>query len=308
MIRKYLIFFVIYVLSFQAVEAQTVTEFREVVTYLADDARQGRETASKGLYEAQQYLAKELRKAGLDARYQEFKTPKGKCRNIVAWVQGASDEYIVVGAHLDHIGMRGRAIVMNGADDNASGSAMTLALARRFKAFERDQGIVPLPHSIMFVWFTGEEHGFWGSEYYVDHPILPGAKRGKKMPLFMLNLDMVGRLSGYSHVWKSDDDELPLSKILDDLFTRYPFAQKITFRDGSEDSDHYPFYKKGVPIVSLWTGFHQDYHRSTDDANKINYEGMVQVFECAYDLLLGVLYTNDRYDFVNELPLYKGPR
>ena len=305
MIWKCLISLVVSVLSFQAVEAQTVAEFREVITYLADDARQGRETASKGLYEAQQYIAKELRKAGFDARYQEFKTPYGKCRNIVAWVQGASDEYIVVGAHLDHIGMRLRQ-VMNGADDNASGSAMTLALARRFKAFERGQGIVPLPHSIVFVWFTGEEHGFWGSKYYVDYPILPGAKRGKQMPLFMLNLDMVGRLTGYSQDWKPK--ELPLSKILDDLFTRYPFAQKITFQDGSEDSDHYPFYKQGVPIVSLWTGFHQDYHRSTDDADKINYEGMVQVFECAYDLLLGVLYTNDRYDFVNELSLYKGPR
>jgi len=307
MIWKCLIAFVLCVVP-QCIEAQTVTEFREVVGYLADDAREGRETASKGLYAAQQYLAKELREAGFDARYQEIKTPKGKCRNLIAWVQGASDKYIVVGAHLDHIGMRGRQVVMNGADDNASGSAMVLALAKRFKEQERRQGIVPLPHSIVFIWFTGEEHGFWGSQYFVDHPILPGAKHGDTLPTFMLNLDMVGRLSGYSRVWKADN-QIPLSKILDDLFTRYPFAQRITYRDGSKDSDHYPFYKAGVPIVSLFTGLHQDYHRSTDDAKKIHYEGMVQVFQYAFDLLMGVLSTDENnYDFINELPVYEGSR
>jgi len=319
MILRYLLCLIFCMAAPRYIEGQTITEFREVVTYLADDERQGRDTASKGIYAAQQYIAKELRDYGFDARYQEFTTPKGKCRNIIAWVQGASDQYMVVGAHLDHVGVRGRTVVvdhkvvrrpvvLNGADDNASGSAMVLALAKRFKDEERRQGIVPLPHSIVFVWFTGEEHGFWGSQYFVDNPVLPNAVRGQKLPIFMLNLDMVGRLAGYGQVWKNEAP-VPLTKILDDLFTRYAFAQKITFRDGSDSSDHYPFHRKGIPIVMLHTGLHQDYHRSTDDADKIHYNGMVQIFECAFDLLMGVIYMDgNNYDFVNELPPYKESR
>ena len=244
-------------------QGQTVDELRDTVTYIASDECGGRKTASPGIYRAQQYVTEKLRDAGLDPRYQEFRMRGVKCRNIVASVQGYSNQYIVVGAHLDHIGTQRRR-VMNGADDNASGSAMALAMAIALHK-QQSTSLVPLRHSVVFVWFTGEEHGFWGSEYFVKNPLAPvhgELKTGISLPIFMLNLDMVGRLSGgYSDMGYPPTDPLPVVEILEHLYTRYDFGKKIVFLGEGANSDHYPFHQQGIPYVFLHTGLHADYHQ-----------------------------------------------
>lgn len=283
-------------------QGQTVDEMRDTVTYIASDECGGRETSSPGIYRAQQYVTKKLRDAGLDPRYQEFQMRGVKCRNIIASVQGCSNQYIVVGAHLDHIGTQRRR-VMNGADDNASGSAMALAMAI---ALHKQQSIslVPMRHSVVFVWFTGEEHGFWGSEYFVKNPLAPvqgDLKTGVSLPIFMLNLDMVGRLrGGYRDMEFPPIDPLPVVEILERLYTRYDFGKKIVFLGEGANSDHYPFHQQGIPYVFLHTGLHADYHRSTDDFDKINYEGMLKITHFAQDLIEAILNANEiEYDFIN---------
>jgi len=284
----------------------TVDEMQGTVTYIASDKCAGRQTASSGIYRAQQYVAGKLRDAGLDPRYQEFSVGGwGKCRNLVAFVQGASDKYIVIGAHIDHLGTQGRRQVMNGADDNASGSAVILAMAIDLNK-QQSTSLVPIRHSVVFVWFTGEEHGFWGSEYFAKNPLAPvqgKLKTGASLPIFMLNLDMVGRLrKGYRDVDEFFPPRKPMSvvRILESLYLRYDFGENIVYRDGGADSDHYPFYKRGVPYVLLHTGLHADYHRPTDDADKINYEGMLKVTHFAQDLIGAILNADEiEYDFIN---------
>jgi len=282
-------------------EGQTVGEMRETVTYIASDECAGRETGSKGLFRAQQYIAQELRDAGLDPRYQEVSSPQ-KCQNIVAFVQGASDKYIVVGAHLDHIGTQRRR-VMNGADDNASGSAAILAMAIDLHK-QQNTTLVPIRHSVVFVWFTGEEHGFWGSNWYAKNLLTPvngELKATETLPIFMLNLDMVGRLRwNFEQVAIPGDIELPVVDILERLYRRYDFGKHVVYRDGSADSDHWPFFQRGVPYVLLHTGLHPDYHESGDDTDKINYEGMLKVTHFAQDLLGAILNAGEpEYDFIN---------
>lgn len=290
-------------MGWSTAQGQTVAEMRDTVTYIASDECDGRETGTPGIYRAQQYVAGKLRDAGLDPRYQEFQINSwGKCRNLVVFVQGCSNKYIVVGAHIDHIGSPRRR-VMNGADDNASGSAMALAMAI---ALHKQQSIslVPIRHSVVFVWFTGEEHGFWGSEYFVKNPLAPvhgELKTGISLPIFMLNLDMVGRLHGsYRDMKFPPTDPLPVVEILERLYTRYDFGKNIVFLGEGANSDHYPFHQQGIPYVFLHTGLHADYHRSTDDADKINYEGMLKITHFAQDLIRAILNANVvEYDFIN---------
>lgn len=259
-------------------QAQTPDELQATVSYLASDELRGRDNNSEGIRKAQNYIVKELYIAGIPYKYQ--KVPMANCRNLVAWVKGSSDEYIVVGAHLDHIGaFRNR--IYNGADDNASGSAAILELAKRLS------DVKPI-RSIVFVWFTSEEDGYYGSKYFVKNPILPcgdSCKTCKKLPVFMLNLDMVGHLNKKLPrviQWKEIDP------LLLPLFERYEFAKRITYNNNFVSSDHVPFYNAGIPCVALHTGLTKEYHAVTDDADTLDYSGMVKVCHYAYDLILSV--------------------
>jgi Zn-dependent M28 family amino/carboxypeptidase len=161
--------------------------------------------------------------------------------------------------------------VINGADDNASGSAALLGLAKRLTE------IKPI-HTIVFVWFTGEERGLIGSRYYTEKP------HNGRLPVFMLNLDMIGHLS----------DEIPdrkvtqPDKVLAPLFEKYPFAERITFKGKRGASDHSPFLDKNVASIMLHTGLHKHYHRSTDDTDTLDYFGMAEVCDYAHDIILAV--------------------
>jgi Zn-dependent M28 family amino/carboxypeptidase len=191
---------------------------------------------------------------------------------------------IVVGAHLDHVGVGGSG-VYNGADDNASGSAATLGLAKRFA-----RGTKPCC-TIAFQWYTAEEDGLIGSRYYVNNPTLPKDEPSIKKHVFMLNLDMIGRLRKTGAI--IIDIDLP--PILKKLYVKYPFARGVTLIN-SYGSDQVSFQKAGVKEAFLHTGLHRDYHRTTDDADKINYKGMEEICDYAYDLINAVIGSEPNYN------------
>lgn len=228
--------------------------------------------------------------------------------NVVGILDGSDptlkNEVIVIGAHYDHLGRGGEGSLApregdlhHGADDNASGTAGLLELARSFSAQR------PRPRrTIVFIAFSGEEEGLLGSNYYVNHPILPLANT-----VAMINMDMIGRMKNKSLIiggvgtapeWRStveranllqgmtvtvdgSSDQPPPSSSLPMVVGangRTVVANDITKQflltlneDGFGPSDHSSFYAKQVPVLFLWTGTHEDYHKPSDTADKINY-------------------------------------
>jgi hypothetical protein len=212
-------------------------------------------------------------------------------RNVIMVLPGEDpilkNEYIVIGAHFDHLGMGGpgsssRAVdtiaVHHGADDNASGVAMMLELAQEFAETKGSH-----KRSIICIAFTGEEMGLLGSKYFADHPSVDLSKVNA-----MFNLDMVGRLNETRTLQISGAGTAEgLKKILysDNDTTKF----KIAFSDeGYGPSDHSSFYGKNIPVVYYSTGAHLDYHTPADTWDKINYTGMVEIssliFKTASDL------------------------
>lgn len=205
------------------------------------------------------------------------------------------DEYIVIGAHFDHLGWGGQnslytgePAIHNGADDNASGTSGVLELAEKFASI-KDK----LNRRIVFVSFSGEELGLLGSSYLVNHFPLPIEK-----DIAMINMDMIGRLNdkndlivygtGTSSKWKS---------LLDDK-NDYDF--KLTFNDeGFGPSDHSSFYGKKIPVLFFFTGTHSDYHKPSDDADKINSGGEEKVLKYVYDVALTIANMPGKPDYVS---------
>jgi hypothetical protein len=207
--------------------------------------------------------------------------------NIVGYLEGTSPtlkkQVIVVGAHMDHLGYGGPGSgslmpdvheIHNGADDNASGTAGLLELAEAF-ATRRD----PPARGLVFISFSGEELGTLGSSYYVNHPFVPLSHT-----IGMINMDMVGKLegreltvygTGTSPLW----DTVLSSADPDSLFSpkRVP--------DGFGPSDHSQFYAKDIPVLFFFTGTHNDYHKPSDDWDKLNYQGEEKVIKYVYRIV-----------------------
>lgn len=211
--------------------------------------------------------------------------------NVVALLPGADpklkNEYIVVGAHYDHIGFgyfgtrdsSTEGHVHNGADDNASGIALMLNLAARLAR----PGQRP-SRSIAFVAFTGEELGLYGSGHFVNHPPFPLASVKA-----MINLDMVGRLR---------DDRVTvgatgLAKELRNLVGRSARDLQVEIVPGGGRSDHASFQRKQIPALHIFTGIHSDYHRPSDDWEKLNIEGIVRIGDMALSLVKHLAETTD---------------
>jgi hypothetical protein len=222
---------------------------------------------------------------------------KATVKNVVGVLEGEgplADETIVVGAHYDHLGFGGSGSlapwtheIHNGADDNASGTATLLDVARRLAS-----GPNKPRRRIVFIAFTGEERGLWGSARYTREPRFPLEKT-----IAMFNLDMVGRLT---------DDKLMVygtgtAKEFDSLIERQ--AQEHGFKltkdpSGYGPSDHDRFYAKKIPVLHLFTGTHSDYHRPSDDAEKLNITGMRRVAEILVDLVQATDASEQRPTYV----------
>jgi hypothetical protein len=203
---------------------------------------------------------------------------RSKVRNVIGWIPGRdTTRTLVVGAHYDHLGYGGEGSLAPddqaphvGADDNASGTAAMLGLARRFGT-QAVRGALPV-HNLVFAAFTGEESGLLGSGHYVDDPLKP-----LETTETMLNMDMVGRLRDdrLSVMGVGTAKEFPeLVRATNETVGRFVLK---TSEDGYGPSDHASFYKREVPVLFLFTGAHVDYHKPTDTWDKINVSGLERI-------------------------------
>jgi len=210
-----------------------------------------------------------------------FVTGRNVCALLAAGAPDAVDEIVVVGAHHDHLGRGGafgslarsgeeRRQIHNGADDNASGTAGVLEVAAYLAARSGQ-----LRRSVLFLTFTGEERGLLGSRHFVEHPTVPLAK-----VVAMLNLDMIGRLGDRSAFVGGVKTSPAFRPILERRAAEVD--QKVIFGDGGRaPSDNASFYAKGLPVLFFFTGMHGDYHRPSDDADKIDLTGMEKMARLA---------------------------
>lgn len=202
-------------------------------------------------------------------KYKDF-----ECRNVVALLPGTDpklkDEVMVLSAHYDHMGIW-RGDIYNGADDNASGTAAILELARVLKK----QGT---RRSILFIAFDAEEKGLWGSRNWVEYPTVPLAKI-----VTHLNLDMVGRMRyDQMYILGADCSDPLLAMITEKAYD----AEITTTELGSyPGGDHWAFFRERIPSVMFFTGLHEDYHLPTDDTEKIDFDAMTKTLEMILEVV-----------------------
>lgn len=275
----------------RGLERVTIADLKRHCSTLASDAFEGREAGANGGKAAAAYLQTELRKlpgikpAGTSSWLQEFAPDY---RNVLAVLPGSdpvvSSEVIVIGAHYDHVG-RGNATnsngpfgyIHNGADDNASGTAALLELIDAFSSLN------PVPRrTLLFAFWDAEEVGLLGSYHWVRQPTRPLSD-----VKLTLNIDMLGRLrEGKLTVmgWRSASglrSRLQAVNPQGDL--QFLYTPTVI-----ADSDHYPFYAAGVPSIHFDSCKHDDYHRPSDDADKLNYDGLHRLTEMIFRLALAV--------------------
>jgi hypothetical protein len=262
------------------------------IKFLSADRLDGRLTGSPGADTAAAYLARRFEAVGLQPAaggwFQNFPIARDAPvaqhahvaglvgRNVIGVLPGRDpvlrNQAVIVGAHYDHLGLGGfgsldpdsTGQVHNGADDNASGAAMLIEIAQRLAA-------TPPARTVVFIAFSGEELGLLGSAYYVKQPVYP-----LSTTLAMVNLDMVGRLRQKRLIVYGSRSAREFPKLLDSLNWYAGFDHKAQ-GDGYGPSDQSSFYAAGRPVLHFFTDLHEDYHRTTDDWQKINVEGFGQV-------------------------------
>ncbi len=205
--------------------------------------------------------------------------------NVAGYIDNGAVTTVILGAHFDHLGYgedgnsmirTGEKLIHNGADDNASGTAALIELARMLKTSKAKN------NNYLFIAFSGEELGLFGSKYFTDNPTIDLTSATA-----MINMDMVGRLNDSSKVLTVGG--YGTSPFWGQLYGLYDMAHvkrtELNFKydsSGTGPSDHTSFYRKDIPVLFYFTGLHTDYHKPTDDADKINYSGTVQIVRHIY--------------------------
>jgi Zn-dependent M28 family amino/carboxypeptidase len=293
--------------------AKTITE-KELSEHLyiyASDEFEGRDTGEPGQKKAVEYIRNYYKSIGvkpgdlegdyfqemtLTMRARRGQEPKKvETENVVAIIEGSEkpDEYVVITAHLDHVGITDGEIY-NGADDDGSGTVALLEIAEAFKK-AADKGKGP-KRSVVFLHVTGEEKGLLGSAYYADNPIYP-----LENTIANLNVDMIGRIDDYhdnpDYVYLIGSDRLSteLHQISEDVNKQY-INLELDYKFNEEEdpnryyyrSDHYNFAKNNIPVIFYFNGVHADYHKTSDTVDKIHF-GKIQkisryIFLTAWEL------------------------
>jgi hypothetical protein len=229
-------------------------------------------------------------------------------KNVIALLPGKGNlahEYVVIGAHYDHLGRGGAGSfnpganeIHNGADDNASGTAAMLELAEHFAKKGSDG------RSIIFAGFTAEEIGLIGSAHFVAHPPVPLPRIA-----YMVNLDMVGRIRNDILYIGGHGTAAGFDRIIARADEKSPLRFKSFGKGGFGPSDHMSFAMKKIPVLFLHSGQHRDYHRPSDDADKVNYEGLEQAVGFAADVVDDLLtHAKEQYvDASDAHSMFNGP-
>jgi aminopeptidase YwaD len=224
--------------------------------------------------------------------------------NVVGFLEGGDtklkDEVIVIGAHFDHLGYGGEGsgslrpdtiAIHNGADDNASGTAGLLELAQYF-ASRNDE----LKRSLLFIGFSAEELGLLGSAHFVKNPTVP-----LERIVTMLNMDMIGRLNNRTLIVYGIGTSPGFEALVNSHNSDSLFVLKLN-RDGFGPSDHSSFYAKQIPVFHFFTDLHSDYHRPSDDWDRVNYEGMADVVRYVKAIALDLNRADARPPYVAVEP------
>jgi len=276
-----------YVLNAQTGSNQLKQTLEKHVYTLASDSLKGRMAGSEESRLAADYIITQLEEIGLKVEVQNFSRSGLSMENLIATIEGSDpqlkDEWIVIGAHYDHIGISGNPktptddVINNGADDNASGVATIIELARMFKGMEGE-----LKRSIMFIAFDGEEQGLWGSSYFVSDPPIPLEKI-----TVMFSLDMVGYLqtSGWLKYEGTGTIEKFNKLIADNTSADFKVKYKKFETSMMGATDTQPFAISRVPTLYVSTGLLSPYHKPADEADGIDYNGLVSVTNHVLDVV-----------------------
>lgn len=287
-------------LAAQAVSAQNISEkkLHKHVSYLASDKLKGRGTGTEEERKAADYIAKQFKKIGLAPKgsngtflyhftFKKSSDPHGNVaenapqvnsQNVAAYLDNGAEYTIVIGAHYDHLGLgqdhnsleaNPEGKIHNGADDNASGTAGVIELARYFA-----QNGIKEQHNFLFLCFSGEELGLIGSKKFTENATIDLSKVS-----FMVNMDMIGRLNTEKRIMVGGVGTAPdfvpaVNSLKSDLTVKLDSA-------GIGPSDHTSFYLKNIPVLFFFTGQHSDYHKPSDDVEKVNIAGEIQVLQFA---------------------------
>ncbi|MDB5603392.1 MAG: peptidase [Bradyrhizobium sp.] len=211
----------------------------------------------------------------------DLKRETKRVHNVGAYLPGQTDEYVILGAHYDHLGLGGQfslapslaGTVHPGADDNASGTAGVMELARWFSQQPKHQ------RGILFLTFAGEELGLLGSNYYANHPVLPLANA-----VAMINMDMIGRVRDQKLYVGGVGTGTTFQKLIADVSGRYNYHSDLS-EAGYGSSDHTSFTTKQVPVLFFFSGLHADYHKPSDTWDKIDAPAAVKLL----DMISGVI-------------------
>ena len=289
--KSKIILLFLFLFGFNHTISAQIETLKEDVEFLSSDALEGRQTGTKSEEEAAKYIAKrfkdlKLQEKGTNGYLQTFSfKPKTDPHsevvfttmaedstitgtNVLGYIDNNAENTIVIGAHYDHLGFGGdgslfrgdEKAIHNGADDNASGVAVMLDLAKKLQKTNTN-------NNYLFIAFSGEEMGLLGSNYFVKNPTFDIKKVN-----YMINMDMVGRL-------KQDSTLAVYGVGTSTRFKQTLKANNDKFKlveneSGVGPSDHTSFYLSDIPVLHFFTGQHEDYHKPSDDFEKLNYEGM----------------------------------
>ena len=299
-----LIKLLVFLLVFTSCKHEIIKEItiQEDVQFLADDALEGRQTGTIGEQKAAKYIAERFKNLGLtpkgtDGYFQAFsfkpKTdPHQEVKynvkdgdstitgtNVLGFIDNKAQNTVIIGAHYDHLGygaegslFRGKKKeIHNGADDNASGVAVLLNLAQKLKAKNTN-------NNYLFITFSGEEMGLLGSNYYTKNPTIDNKKAN-----YMINMDMVGRLKADSTLAVYGVGTSPIFKqTLQAHNNRFKLVQK---ESGVGPSDHTSFYNSDIPVLHFFTGQHEDYHKPSDDTERLHFNGMQIISNYIFEII-----------------------
>lgn len=298
------VFLAMLVFSCKETKVETVkVRMKDDVSVLAHDSLNGRKTGSIDEKKAAAYIAERfknlgLRPKGTDVFFQKFTFKASKnphqeaeftveendstqtAENVIAYLDNNSENTVVIGAHYDHLGMGGEGslyregpAIHNGADDNASGVAMMLHLA---DSLQKDDS--PKNNNYLFIAFSGEEEGLLGSNYFVKNPTID-----TKKVTYMINMDMVGRLNSEKTLAVYGVGTSPILKQV--VNANAGDLNIVENESGVGPSDHTSFYLADIPVLHFFTGQHEDYHKPSDDTEKVNFEGMEIVSNYIFSII-----------------------
>ncbi len=305
------IFFIAVAFSYATkISAQEIStdRIKKDITYLASDKLKGRGTGSEGETLAANYIAGEFKKSGLapkgtdgymypfsfthkvDPKDSASKTETRNGKDVVGYLDNGAEYTVVIGGHYDHLGLgydhnsldpNPQGKIHNGADDNASGASGVMELARYFTGNKEKEKF-----NFLFICFSGEELGLYGSKKFCENPTIDLSKVD-----YMINMDMIGRLNDSTKTLiiygvGTAPDWVPM---INGMATTMHIKQDSA---GIGPSDQTSFYLKNIPVLHFFTGQHSDYHKPSDDVEKINFAGEKMVLE----YIIGIIEQTEKLD------------